>query len=243
MMLVRSNHREESRSAFEALASEYYDPVRHPTCANFRAASRLFLVSWFQKAFDIPACEVGSGLSLLAEILVERDYPLRAVTLTDVSPKMLTHSLRFKSLGARLEIAAANELPFAGNSQATIISSLGDPYNDLEFWEEAARVLIPGGHIFFSTPSFEWASAYRIALPHPLQARAEFDATNGKKIWIPSVILPEEEQKHMIESAGLEVTSMEFIALRDIQSPISPKLSVLHYARAAILTGYIARKR
>jgi SAM-dependent methyltransferase len=242
MMLARSSHQEESRSAFEALAREYYDPDKHPTCANFRAASRLLLVRWLQKILDTPACEVGSGSSLLAEILVERDYPLQSVTLTDVSPKMLAHSLRFKSLGAGLEIAAANELPFSPDTQAMVVSSLGDPYNNLEFWEEAARVLIPRGHIFFSTPSFEWAAAYRIALPQPLQARAEFEATNGKNIWIPSVVLPEEKQKNLIESAGFEVVSIEFVSLRDLQPPISSKLSVLNSAQAAVVTGYLARK-
>src|SRR5690606_35896916 len=88
--------------SYEALASEYYDAVRHPTCANFREASRLIINSWLDTAWPDSGwvCEVGAGQSLLAELIEERELPFDRVLITDASPSMLRHSQHWQAKGA-----------------------------------------------------------------------------------------------------------------------------------------------
>jgi SAM-dependent methyltransferase len=234
---------EESRRSFESLAGEYYDPLSHPTCGNFRAASRLALTEWLSETGGRNAfTEVGCGASLLAEVLVEKRQSLDSVTLTDVSPRMISYSKCYENMGAHLFVAPADHLPLPTASQQSVVACLGDPYNDLGFWNEAARILRADGQVFFTTPSFEWANRFRRSLPASLQTKAEFITSKGKRVWVPSIIVSEEKQRNLIESAGFRLLYLRHLSLRAVPPPVSSKLAFLRQGEEPVLTVYLAKR-
>jgi len=100
--------------------------VRHPTCENFRAASKLLIQEWLSNKTLGSAVEVGCGASLLAEVLTERRQSLASITLSDISPLMLAYSNRYVKAGAKLVQASAEDLPLPAGSQESLVSCLGD---------------------------------------------------------------------------------------------------------------------
>src|SRR5580658_7644900 len=98
-------------SSYEDVAAEYYDSERHPTCANFRGASRLLLRTWLVGKRNTRLCEIGAGKSVVAEILSDLGYPLGHVTLVDDSPSMLGYSKHWIRDGAKLELGSSSHLP------------------------------------------------------------------------------------------------------------------------------------
>ena len=117
---------------YGAVASEYYDSVRHPTCDNFRAASRQLLQHSLigLTASSDWICEVGPGRSLVAELLPAYD---RLILIDSVAP-MLGYSREYHSRGAHLLLGEAGSLPLRTDSCDILVASLGDPYNESQFW-------------------------------------------------------------------------------------------------------------
>lgn len=189
-----------------------------------------------------PVVEVDCGASLLAEVLAEQNEPLDLVTLTDISPRMIAYSKRYEEMRAQLVVAPADDLPLPTGSQRSVVSCLGDPYNDPGFWSEARRVLKPGGQVFYTTPSFEWANRFRAFLPPTLQSKAEFVTSEERRVWIPSKIVTEENQKLLIESAGFRLLELKHVPLGGVPQPISSKLGFLGREDEPVLTGYIAER-
>jgi SAM-dependent methyltransferase len=229
---------------YEQLADEYYDPRLHPTCANFREASALALAPWLRIAIEqsTVVAEVGAGRSLAAEEFTVRHLSLSNLFLLDSSRKMLAHSSTWGDRGARLIISDAKRLPFAPETFDLVVASLGDPYNGLEFWRAAHRVLKPGGHVAFTTPSYEWAVAFRgrSAGANELD-HAQFTLANGSRLAVPSSILPERQQRELIERAGFVVDQIAGIHLEAISAtPISPKL--LASSADPVLRAYCVTK-
>lgn len=233
-------------NAYEMLALEYYDPVRHPTCSNFRDCSKLLMRSWLAElAVNDLICEVGCGMSLAAELLSEEGRNLDRLLLTDSSPSMLMYSVKWQSAGAELLLADAAMLPFSEASIQTCIASLGDPYNDLRFWEEMARVIKPFGHILFTSPSFEWASSYRnYDESHSASNIAEFVISTGMTILATSIVHARPDQVSLIERTGrLHVERTLSVDYSQIPSVnISDKLSVAKAGNLPIVIGYLVRK-
>jgi ubiquinone/menaquinone biosynthesis C-methylase UbiE len=228
------------------LADEYYDPVRHPTCANFRDASEQFIGSRLGDMLSTdPVCEVGCGMSIIAEMYWNRNLPLRNLYLTDSSSRMLEYSSKWRSAGAHLLLADAAELPFASKSIAICIASLGDPYNRPKFWDELARIMLPGGYAVFTTPSFEWAREYRLSNKDgSTEDTAEFRLADGKKILTPSIVCTPDDQVSMIEKANdLQVADIASIVYSQLRSmTISPKLLMAKDRDQPVVTGYLIRK-
>ena len=95
---------------------------------------------------------------------------------------MLEHSRVWERMGATLVVAASNQLPLADSSVQRVVASLGDPYNEPSFWTESKRVLEPDGLVIFTTPSHEWAFAFRRdPSPGSGASRAEFVLRNGHR--------------------------------------------------------------
>jgi ubiquinone/menaquinone biosynthesis C-methylase UbiE len=231
---------------YDMLAFEYYDPVRHPTCANFRDGSEQLIESWLTR---IPVggsvCEVGCGMSIVAGMLWEKNWPLKRVCLTDSAPSMLEYSDKWASVGAHLLLADATKLPFVDESIEACIASLGDPYNGPTFWTELARVMMPGGYIVFTIPSFEWASQYRHSgEDSSTKSTAEFLLANGEAILAPSFICTPQDQVSMIENTNsLKVVTIKNIAYSQLRSMrISDKLLVTKELDLPVITGYLIRK-
>ncbi len=230
---------------YEDVASEYYDAHRHPTCANFREASCSLLDQWL-RTFSFGSgwvCEVGAGKSLLAELLAARGRSLSRVVLIDSSPGMLAYSKRWCALGASLALATVEMLPLVSESVELLVASVGDPYNEVAFWKEVRRVLQPRGVSLFTTPSYEWASAFRIAAANGLR-KADFELSDGRCIQVPSLIYPEVVQIELFEQSRLVVSEIAQVPRAALRSTrVSPKLLVSQDANAPVISGYVVTKR
>lgn len=222
------------RGTYTDLAFEYYDTMRHPTCANFREASYGLLAQWLRSfaRSETKVLEVGAGASVVADWLSKGGSEPARFVATDLSPDMLAYS-RGSIASIDYVVCDAQQLPFISGSFDMVVSSLGDPYNTLAFWREAARVLRGGGHVLFTSPSFEWAFKFRGEVD-----TAEFVTSDRGEILVPSYVMPDDEQSRMIEANGfmlVEIKTVEDSALRT--TPRSPRLRP-----GGIVSGYLAEK-
>jgi SAM-dependent methyltransferase len=231
-------------SAYDTLAPEYYDAKHHPTCANFRHASKQIIKPWLEKLADYrPICEVGAGMSVTAELLLEAGESIADLFLTDSAQSMLEYSLGWKIARDHISVAEASKLPFPASSFSLCISSLGDPYNTEKMWAELARVLRNDGYAIFTTPSYEWASIYR-GLTGSGDRAAEFCLSDGRTIFAPSMIYDQNYQTKLIGSEPLmEVVDFRVITYSQLPArSISPKLLVARENNLPIVVGYLVRK-
>lgn len=232
-------------SSYEEIASEYYDQARHPTCANFREASARILREWLQKyrVRRDQICEVGAGNSLLAELLVEMGEDIHGLIISDPSPSMLGFSEKWAAWGAILSLSRAETLPVASGSLGLLVSSLGDPYNEPAFWDEAYRVLRPGGVVFFTTPAYDWAESFRLQNGQGEVMSAEFELKDGRRVFVPSWIYPVDQQIKLIMSSGIEVEEVVQVPRSALESErVSPKLLIDHLNDMNVVTGYLCLK-
>lgn len=226
---------------YEDIAREYYEPDLHPTCANFGEASGYLLSKWL-KQFHTEGgwiCEVGPGKSLLAELTT-----VNRLILIDSSQTMLCYSQQWIIKGVHLLLGDALHLPIASESIELLVSSLGDPYNEPRFWKEVYRVLRPGGISFFTTPSYEWASAFRRESDIMW---ADFELSDGRRVSVPSLIYSEDVQRKLIEDSGLQVIKVDYVPnhvpLSALKSRLSPKLLIKERGtNSSIITGYVTIK-
>jgi SAM-dependent methyltransferase len=227
-------------ATYGELASEYYDARRHPTCANFRQASQLLLSLLVPEPPVARYCEVGAGSSLLAELLWRRHCNLEGLLITDAQPEMLEHSRHWEPRGAALAVATAAALPVPDSSLDLVVGCLVDPYDDHSFWEEVLRVLSPGGKCVITTPSSLWAHRFRVE-GSPDDA-AEFVLEDETTVYVTSFVRSPEEERLMIESHGLTVTTEASATLDDLEDPISPKLRVLE-PKDTVVQGFVVAGR
>jgi SAM-dependent methyltransferase len=142
-----------------------------------------------------------------------------------------------------LIVADSTKLPLAHGCLDLLVSSLGDPYNDLKFWEEARRLLRPGGAVFFTTPSYDWATDFRGSGHRNGIEYAEFELSNGERVYVPSKIYPRDKQTELIGKAGLVVEGYAVVTLSEItSSPLSPKLLPERGPGASVVEGYMVVK-
>jgi len=210
-------------ATYDAIAAEYYDQARHPTCANFSELSNAFLHSRIQKyaAAGGNILEVGAGRSTAASILQEEGLPISRLTLLDQSARMLAYSRDWTVKGACLIVGDACRTQLPDRSFRLIVSALGDPYNCPAFWREVARLLEPGGLCLFTTPAPEWATRFR---QPEAQSHAEFVIADGRTVLVPSKIPAREQQGSMIADAGLHSVGDEGLSAEKLAGPPSPKL-------------------
>lgn len=233
-----------THSPYDDLAAEYYDRVRHPTCANFRDASGILLRSWLDvvNARTGWICEVGPGKSLWAEIMSPDAARLCQLVLIDSSPLMLAHSKPLWRAGARMIVGDASRLPLVSEAVDVVVAVLGDSYNLPSFWRESARVLRPGASIVFTSPSYEWACVYRTGSASG-SAWAEFELSDMSRLVVPSFINSQEDQTLLIEDCELVVKRVAQVPLSVLRSDqISPKLRGFLGADDPVVTGYYATK-
>jgi SAM-dependent methyltransferase len=227
---------------YDAVADEYYDAVRHPTCANFSELSSRFLVTFIRR-YAGPATEVleiGAGCSTAAPVLAQAGISLSRLTLLDKSPAMLDYSREWADQGAHLIVGDALNPALPTGNFGLIVASLGDPYNCRRFWISAAALLEPHGICLFTTPAHEWASRFRDA---SMPSAAEFVVGNGDTVLVPSKILPLVEQIQLLANSGLQVVETQSLSAAELSGPPSPKLlltaETLHLA---IVQGLVAQK-
>ncbi len=233
----------ETEASYELVANEYYDSDRHPTCANFREASRILLRKWLLPLTSSwRVCEIGAGKSITAEILSEEKRPLNGLTLVDESPSMLAYSKQWVRKGASLKLGVASQLPFATEEVDVVVSCLGDPYNGVSFWREISRILRREGVCLFTTPSHDWARSFR-QQTHSDQESAQFELLDGTQVLLPSFILQDSEQIALVQLCKLEVRKVAHISVCDLSGhKLSPKLLLGRGPDASVVTGYLISK-
>jgi len=153
---------------------------------------------------------------------------------------MLAFSAHWANDRTVLKLSDAARLPFDSESVDLLISSLGDPYNDLNFWKEVGRVLKPDGHAIFTTPSHEWSVNFRSKL-NSEKLSAEFELKNGETVSVPSFIYSREQQADLLKQAGLQILEYKGVPLAELSSEkISPKLLIGN--GKYIVEGYLVKK-
>jgi hypothetical protein len=231
-------------AGYEEIANEYYNAVRHPTCANFRSASAKVLKSLVPLLSQGPGwiCEVGVGESLVAEVLASNHQSVDRLLLVDSSRSMLRHSAPWAPEGAKLIVGDARAIPIASGCLSLLVASVGDPYNEPSFWAEVSRTLMSGAVAMFTTPSYDWASAFR-PYSNGRKASAEFELSDGRHVSVQSLIYPPDQQKNLIEAHALLLVDVQHVAISSLANePVSPKLTKNRGSDASVLTRYIIVK-
>jgi hypothetical protein len=161
-----------------------------------------------------------------------------AIVLVDSSGSMLDHSrnLAKDRVTLLIEDAIGTSIPDA--SANLVIASLGDPYNGPSLWIELGRMMAPGAMAIFTTPSADWAELFRRDGQLAPIDSAEFISDDGRLVYVPSVILREDEQCEMIRLAGLVPDKVVWRCVSDVnEAALAPKLRLLGPAEPYV-TGY-----
>ena len=220
-------------NSYEAVAAEYYDEQLHPTCADFRSASSIYLNRFF-KCWNPEGriADVGCGKSLVA------DFCQQNLVLIDESAAMLgLNQLAFEQRRLDIErnVISTGEFDW-------ILAVLGDPYNSTAAWKNMARALKAGGRCVFIVPSWEWARIFRSKDKDERAGLARFVTSEGKVVFLRSLILETGHQSKMISGAGLSLASVEHVKVGELPFVRSPKISDTLSAEQDLLDVYIARK-
>lgn len=225
--------------SYSLVASEYYDPNLHPTCADFREASKKFVEDLLvSDKVQGRIADIGCGWSLLATLLRPASPDIELVLIDD-SDEMLARNICTPVETRRANVQMA---PFGDAEFDWIFAILGDPYNTLRTWKNIRKALRRGGRCIFIVPSFAWAQAFRTRSDRERRGFARFVMSTGREVYLPSLILPPSEQKSLIEEAGLHVDSMSHVPASCILKIRSPKIAKILSPDEPILDVYMTKK-
>jgi ubiquinone/menaquinone biosynthesis C-methylase UbiE len=229
------------RGTYADLEAEYYDPFLHPTCANFREASRIFFAECLSKCHGCLGfvCELGAGKSIMAELTLPSVRHMKGLWLLDSSLGMLKYSLMWFGSCVHPIVASAERLPFKKSQIDLVASSLGDPYNTSSSWLEAYRVSKPEAYLIFTCPAYEWCRSFRSNRARQPSV-AEFETRNGYILELPSFIYSIEEQTRMLEDAGFRAIYRRCVTIGELtQTALSPKLVLDRGSGGPVVDGYL----
>lgn len=221
------------RLTYSSVAQEYYDEALHPTCADFRLASRIYLKRMFEKTRPFGrVADLGCGKSLVAEFY-EGD-----LVLIDESIEMLQHNsscLQRRTVDVEREPIGISEFDW-------IFALLADPYNTPEAWKNIERALRPRGQCVFIVPSFDWVGSFRRAAEDEKPNFARFVTARGGTVFLRSLVFERIVQEEMIARTGLVTQSVEHVLVGDLPSVRSRKISDALSRAEALLDVYRVSK-
>jgi hypothetical protein len=228
---VSKSSRASEFASYDKVAGEYYDEDIHPTCADFRSASQIYLKQFFQQIKPSGrTADVGCGKSQVA------NFQNRDLVLIDKSEEMLRWSEPNFDMRLRdVERESIGVLEFDW-----IFSVLGDPYNSLATWKNLHAALKVDGQCVFIVPSYDWAYKFRLASKDEKQDFARFLTSKGEVVFLRSLIVEPEEQVRMIADAGLSLVSVDHVLVGDLPHIRSPKISAMLSRDECILDIYRA---
>lgn len=222
-----------SVSSYDEVALEYYDATLHPTCADFRVASRIFLQRFF--ATENPRgriADIGCGLSLL------REFTKDDLVLVDQSAKMLLQnkgSIESRLLNIEISGFGVSEFDW-------VFAILADPFNSVAAWKNICLSLRNKGVCVFVVPSYCWASKFRKNTSDERDGLAHFVKGDGSSVFLPSLINSEADQTALITSVGLRVANFSQMFVRDLPKVGSYKISQFLSENDALLDIYRVEK-
>jgi SAM-dependent methyltransferase len=221
---------------FDQLAGEYYDAERHRTTAGFRRASDAALERLVNRMMPLPnssVLEVGAGRPSAPALNLSVDL----FVVTDISASMLSHARGHLSIQAD-----ALRLPFARASFDFLVAALAAPYNELEFFIEAARVLRLGGCLLMTTPAHEWAVRSRPDGHGGARDLAVYVAEDGSEIQVPSITRSVSEQRSLLKESGFATRAVVTIDVRDLVSCREPdQFLTSDNLSGSLATGFLAQ--
>lgn len=232
------------QNSYSAVANEYYDAQLHPTCAGFGVASGALMKRHFELVPDKGTIfEIGAGRSGLLGVMPKATGA--RLLISDISLDMLNHSRSAFNGRAEFLVCDAGDLPVESSSVDLVVALLGDPYNSSAVWTEVCRALKNDGGVFFTTPSWEWSTAFRNSAPGERTGSAFFFTGSGNALYLPSEILPVSSQIQLMGDSGLEVQWVDPFTLGDLKSTgakIPSKLGDYLHDATPVVTGYWATK-
>lgn len=229
-------------ASYSEVADEYYDPAVHPTCANFRSASKALLADLgiFEGISARSVLELGAGRSLVAEMMIERGVPLDRLVITDKYEEMLSHSKRFEMAGARLQVLDASNVYGGVEKFDLIVAVLADPYNTPALWKNLLRLSSKRGLIALTFPSYDWMKSYRLLKEHVESKYSVFQTREGSLLNLPSFIWPTEKVIKYGRSVDLILLKhLTFRVAHLSAGNISPKLLSSGDDQLPIVEGYL----
>jgi SAM-dependent methyltransferase len=220
--------------SYDLVSDEYGDETAHPTSHALGDASRQLILSQIS-AFSKPGpvIEIGPGFSSATP-----DHLMSHTVYIDNSKKMLQVALSRR--GSRGLFASAAAIPIGSGKIDLIVACLGDPYNTPRFWSEVSRILADSGQCVFSSPSSEWASAFRRFENSPPD-RSRFTLRDGSSVDLPSFVLDVRQQANLLATHGLVIT--EFKVLKRAEAPLAPKLEAVNAGVPVIYSFLIEKQR
>ena len=218
---------------YEAVAHEYYDEWLHPTCADFRSASSIYLQRFFEELRpDGRVADIGCGRSLIA------NFRTLDLVLVDQSPRMLEQNA--SSLEKRCVDVESQSFGIAEFDW--VFAVLGDPYNSMGTWNNICRALKPMGECVFIVISSDWAKAFRRSALEERANFARFLTSTGEAIFLRSLIVESEVQKRMIADANLTHIATDHVRVGDLPVVRSTKISAFLSPDQNLLDIYRAKK-
>jgi SAM-dependent methyltransferase len=222
-----------SVGSYDDVASEYYDERLHPTCADFRDASRIFLRAFFQKEKpEGRIADLGCGLSLLREVV------LGSLVLVDSSAQMLGRNV--SAVEKRLADVEASS--FGDAEFDWIFAILADPYNSSLAWLNIARALKSGGRCLFIVPSHRWVSQFRSIASGEQIGYARFDRSDNSSVLLPSKVYSQVEQVSLIHSVSMRTIDCGHVFVRELTNIRSRKISEFLASDDPLLDVYYAER-
>jgi hypothetical protein len=95
--------------------------------------------------------------------------------------------------------------------------------------------------VLFTTPSHEWAAAFRRDSD---PTAAEFEIADGSRVQAPSLVYEVDDQLDLTRAAGFRTLAVRQVALDELDVPrLSDKLTLRELCAAPILRGYLVQKR
>ncbi|MGJ3232643.1 MAG: methyltransferase domain-containing protein [Oceanicaulis sp.] len=216
-----------SRNNYKHIADEYYDSMLHPTCHLLGLISYRFL-----------SCAVStSEHQLIVEVAAGKGLPIYSKF-----PKLISTDKNFEMMifnrNSEKIVCDAISLPFSDSSIDIVIGGLIDPFNKPDFFSEVYRVLRPGGLLFFTVPSFLWASNFRAKNEMNV---AKFLYRENQNFDLDSYIYDVHVQKQILNSVGFASTSWSPLYANP-NDPEAPKLDIARSCRLPIVDGYSSAK-
>jgi hypothetical protein len=231
-LAYKSSERRDSHT-YDAVAREYYDERLHPTCADFRTATGLYLKKFFELRRPVGRlADVGCGNSLIAE------FQTRDLVLIDQSWNMLDQNnsnLEKRCIDVEHEAIGFAEFDW-------IFAILGDPYNSPWTWRNFSEALRPSGKCVFIVPSNDWAESFRTECKDERPNFARFLTSKGETVFLRSLIVNPEDQKKMITDANLSVAAVEHVRRSELPYVRSAKVSEFLSPDQYLLDVYLAEK-
>ena len=200
---------QESKAVYSVVAAEYYD-ARHMTCRAFDFLDEQILNHYQNNCGLVKNgkryLEVGAGRVTLLRRVLPSDSILDA---GDLCLEMAQHAQPVPANITYRQLSAFNLL-FPESLFDGVFAFLADSYNMPRFYEEAWRVLRPGGFLFMTCPTRLWAETLRQG-DGELLYYARFPTLEGKTTLIPSITWSGEEYQRLLADVGfIKVLYEEF---------------------------------